>query len=94
MQSYGQDQYWQDYFDYRVAYYLLTTMIVAANSGNKDAYIDSRKELFSMKPKYYKNQHFKSILNKNYGMLKAIAIGRIIPQSYLLAQTICKLGIK
>ena len=94
MQSFGQDQYWQDYFDYRVAYYLLTTMIVAANSGNKDAYIDSRKELFSMKPKYYKNQHFGSILKNNYGMLKAIAIGRIIPQSYLLAQTICKLGIK
>ena len=31
------DTYWKDYFDYRVAYYLLMTMLVASNSGDRAA---------------------------------------------------------
>ncbi len=94
MKPYAKDQYWKDYFDYRVIYYLLTTMIVAANSGNKAAYKENQNELRSIKPKYTKNQHFWSILKHNYGILKAMAIGAFIPQNYLLANLICKLGIK
>lgn len=94
MQLYKLDRYWQTYFDYRVVYYLLMTMIVAVNSGKKKAYKENKKELFSIKPVYFTNQHFWGIMKKNYGWLKAIAIGVFIPMNYMLAKIICKIGIR
>lgn len=94
MQPVLKDQYWQDYFDYRVAYYLLMTMVVAANSGNKEAYDQNRKELIAMKPKYSSNQHFWQILKENYGQLKAMVIGGVVPVGYGIAHLACKVGIR
>ena len=86
--------YWKDYFDYRVIYYLLMTMVVAANAGDKKAYELNRRELLSMKPKYNKNQHYWEILKENYGTLKAVAIGGVIPMNYEMAHLVCKIGIR
>lgn len=94
MQPFVKDQYWKDYFDYRVAYYLLMTMVVAANSGNKEAYFQNRKELIAMKPKYSSNQHFWRILKENYGQLKAVVIGGVVPMGYRVTHLACKVGIK
>lgn len=88
------DKYWQDYFDYRVAYYLLMTMVVAANSGDKAAYTQNRKELLGLKPAYNKNQHYWRILKENYGFLKATVIGGVIPMGYTIAHWACRIGIK
>ena len=89
-----QDKYWCDYFDYRVAYYLLMTMVVAANSGDNEAYEQNRRELLEMKPKYNKNQHYWKILKENYGSLKAAVIGGVIPMDYAIAHLACKVGIR
>lgn len=86
--------YWRDYFDYRVAYYLLMTMIVAANAGDKKAYEQNRKELYAMKPRYSKNQHYWKILKENYGTLKAIVMGGIVPINYTIAHLACRVGIR
>ena len=94
MQPLAQETYWKDYFDYRVAYYLLMTMIVAANSDDREAYKQNRKELIAMMPKYNKNQHYWKILKENYGSLKAIVIGGIVPLNYAIAHLACKLGIR
>ena len=88
------DAYWKDYFDYRVAYYLLMTMVVAANSGDKESYEQNRKELLAMEPKYNKNQHYWRILKENYGNLKATVVGGIIPLNYAIAYLACKVGIR
>ena len=88
------DAYWKDYFDYRIAYYLLMTMVVAANSGDRDAYEQNRKELFAMTPKYNKNQHYWRILKENYGSIKAGVIGGMIPMGYGIAHLACKVGIR
>lgn len=88
------DSYWAEYFDYRVAYYLLMTMVVAANSGDRDAYEQNREELFAMTPKYNKNQHYWRILKENYGPLKAAVIGGVIPMEYRIAHLACKVGIR
>ena len=94
MSSNIENTYWTDYFDYRIIYYLLMTMIVAANAGDKIAYNQNRRDLLSKEPKYYKNQHYWKILIKNYGVLKAVAIGKVIPINYLIARAICIIGMK
>ena len=88
------DAYWRDYFDYRVVYYLLMTMVVAANSGNKEAYEQNRRELLAIKPKYNQNQHYWKILKENYGSLKATVVGGAIPMNYAIAYLACKVGIR
>lgn len=88
------DEYWKDYFDYRVAYYLLMTMIVAANASDKKAYYYNRKELLSIKPSYKKNQHFWKNLIRKYGKLKAIIIGDIIPIKYEIVHLFCKVEFR
>ena len=94
MQPIVQESYWKDYFDYRVAYYLLMTMVVAANSGDKAAYEQNRRELLAMKPKYNNNQHYWRILKENYGTIKAAVIGGVIPMGYPIAHLACKVGIR
>lgn len=88
------DSYWKDYFDYRVAYYLLMTMVVAANSGNRSAYEQNRQELLAIEPRYNQNQHYWRILKENYGPLKAVVIGSVIPIGYGIAHLACKVGIR
>ncbi len=85
-----EDSYWIDYFDFRVAYYLLATMVVAANADNKDAYEQSYEELRSLMPAYNKNQHFWRILKENFGRLRAVALGGVVPMNYALARRIGK----
>lgn len=88
------DEYWSDYFEYRIIYYLLMTMVVAANSEDKESYRNNRQDLLAKKPKYSKNQHFWRILKENFGVLKAIVIGILIPKGYTIARLACKIGIK
>lgn len=94
MEPLYQETYWKDYFDYRVIYYILMTMLVAANAGDREAYERYRQELFDMHPEFSKNQHYWKILRDNFGLLKAGVIGGIIPMNYTLAQLACRLGIK
>ena len=70
------------------------TMVVAANSGDKAAYEQNRRELLAMKPKYNNNQHYWRILKENYGTLKAAVIGGVIPMGYPIAHLACKVGIR
>ena len=70
------------------------TMVVAANSGNKEAFKLNREELLSMTPQDNKNQHFWRILKENYGTLKAAVIGGVIPMGYPIAHLACKVGIR
>ena len=88
------DSYWRDYFNYRVIYYLLMTMIVAANSKDKASYKINHDELMAIKPVFTNNQHFWPIMKENYGPLKSFAIGRLIPVSYSIANLICRIGLK
>lgn len=88
------DTYWKDYFDYRVAYYLLMTMLVAANAGNREAYEQNREELLTIKPAYNRNQHYWGILVRNYGWLRAAILGGIVPASYGIAHLMCKVGFR
>ncbi len=88
------DNYWRDYFDYRVIYYLLMTMVVAAYSGDKDAYVANRKELMAFSPKYNHNQHYHRILKENFGNAKSLVIGDFVPVNYGVARLVCTAGIK
>ena len=70
------------------------TMVVAANSGDMDAYDQNRDELLTMKPAYNKNQHYWRALKENYGRIKAMAVGGIIPINYAMARLVCKIGFR
>ncbi len=94
MQPETDDDYWKDYFDYRVIYYLLMTMIVAANTADRQAYRLNRRELLDIRPRYKRNRHFRSILRNNFGLLKAFVIGWVIPANYTVARLACKAGLK
>ena len=89
-----QDAYWKAYFEYRVIYYTLVTMLVAANAGDQEAYELQRQELFSIQPEYSKNRHYWKILRENFGFLNAGVVGGIIPLSFKLAHLACRLGLK
>ena len=88
------EAYWKDYFEYRVIYYTLMTLLVAANAGDKEAYKFTRKELFNMQPKFRNNQHYWKILKKNFGSLKSLIIGGIIPINFSIAHLVCKIGMR
>lgn len=87
------NQYWQDYFDYRIIYYSILSMLISANIDNKSKYIELKRNLNKNFPKYYLNQHFRHILFKNFGFLKGTVIGYIIPKSYTFAKTVCKVAL-
>ena len=89
-----EDAYWKDYFDFRIIYYLLMTIVVAANSGDKYAYEQNRDELLAMKPAYNMNQHYWRTLKENFGRMKAVAVGGIIPMNYAIARLVCKIGFR
>ena len=92
MESSKMNSYWADYFDYRVMYYLLMTMIVAANAGDKKSYFENKKELSAMNPN--KNQHYWKILQKNYGLIKSAVIGAVVPMHYIIARSVCLIALR
>lgn len=81
-------KYWQDYFDYRIIYYTLMTMVVAANAGDKKAYEKCRSR---MKHFSY-NQHLKPIMDYNFGTLKSFILRDFINKNYSLARAFCRVG--
>lgn len=86
----NQSTYWKDYFDYRIIYYRLQTIVVAANAGDKFTYNKTKKELLQASHNYKQNQHYKNILYRNFGKLRTFVIGTVIPSNYYIAFLICK----
>ena len=80
-------KYWRDYFDYRVIYYMLMTMLVAANAGDKKQYNKLRNAL---PYHYYQNIHYKEIFNANFSILKSLFIRKVVPNSYLITRIACR----
>lgn len=74
---------WKDYFDYRVIYAILLTVLVSARNGEKDTYLRCRNRLRELKWK--KHPYTKEILTYNHGKLKASVLMHMIPISYLVA---------
>ena len=94
MRTVTKEKYWVDYFKNRITYYRLMTMIVASNAGKKSKYYEVQGDLKREEPKYNKNQHYWSILNKNYGHIKSLVIGTVVPNSYWLTRILCKVAFK
>ena len=82
------DKYWQDYFDYRIIYYTLMTMVVAANANDKNVYMKCQDAL----RKSSSNRHIKPIMDYNFGPLKSLVLRDIIGKNYPLARMICKVA--
>lgn len=83
-----QDNYWKEYFDFRILYYELLTMIVAANASDYKVYKEMKKD----KQLFVRNRHFKHIIKRNYGNIKYFIMTKAIPSNYLLAKVICKVS--
>lgn len=88
------DSYWKDYFAFRVIYYQLMTLIVAANAGNKDDFYRIRKALRAERPQYWKNQHYWPVLTGIYGRIKAFLIGYVVPGNYALTRIMCQFAFR
>lgn len=83
------DFYWKSYFEYREIYYLLQTMIVAANAGDFEMFNSAKLKLKNYAYNYKKNVHLKPILQENFGRAKAFIIADIIPINYWLSHIGC-----
>lgn len=81
-------KYWRDYFDYRIIYYTLMTMLVAANAGDKKAYLKCQNILRKSSP----NQHLKPIMDYNFGGFKSLVLRELIDKNYMLARMVCKIA--
>ncbi len=88
------DEYWRSYFDYRIAYYLLTTLIVSAKVGNKAEYSKAMRQLKGMSPSYKTNMHYHAILFSNFGKLKGFVVGDIVPMGFIPARIACMIGMR
>lgn len=84
------ETYWKDYFTFRIAYYQLISLIVAANAGDREAFYRIRRELEKEIPEYSRNQHYWPVLSGIYGKIKACLIGYVVPLSYACTRFMCK----
>lgn len=83
--------YWNQYFEYRIIYYTLMSMLVAANSGDKEEYKQLKTKLNECK--YKKNIHLDHILKTNFGGIKAFAIKNLISENYDTARLLAKISL-
>lgn len=88
----SENMYWKSYFEYREIYYLLQTMVVSANAGNKQMFYGAKKMLNEKFPHYLKNEQLMPILKENFGIIKAVVISRIIPVNYFVSHMGCKIA--
>jgi len=86
--------YWIEYFDYRIVYYTIITMIVAAFNDDKERFYFYKRRLMIRKPFYIKNQHFLHVMVRNNGYLKATIMGIIVPNNFYLTKLMSKLALK
>lgn len=81
-----------EYFDYRYIYSLIQLCVVSAANQNKETYDDSQLKLKGMR--FHKNKYVKTILNNNFGKLKAVVLEDIIPSNYSIARFIVKTTVR
>lgn len=86
LQANGLYDGWEEYFDYRLAYAMLLTVLVGAKNGERDVYLRFRNELRQIKWK--KNPYTKKVLSCNHGKLKAFVLMNIIPLGYPVAHLV------
>lgn len=86
--------YWDEYFEYRIIYYIIVAMIVAAWGNNMEAYTTLQTKLVTEHPRWKKNLHIDQILRTNFGPLKAFVIKNIIPLHYKAAKLVCYLQMR
>ncbi|MFC2679880.1 glycosyltransferase family 2 protein [Limosilactobacillus vaginalis] len=85
--------YWTEYFNYRIIYYYLITMLVAANANEKQEYLNLRNSL-RKSTKFKKNKYLKQILKKNFGSLRSFAIENLIVFNFYFTRILAKLVFK
>lgn len=88
-----QDAYWKEYFEYREIYYMLQTMLIAANAKDKENFNRVKKELLSYPYPYRCNQHLKPIIDHNYGKLKSYVLRNLVPLNYSFTRIMCKAAL-
>ena len=88
----GESLYWDSYFEYRIIYYYLMAILVAANANRKQDYLELR-DLLRSTTEYKNNMFIKHILNKNFGMLKSFVITNFITANYGFARIIAQIAL-
>ena len=79
--------------DYRIIYYTLMAMLVAANSGNEERYKKLREDLIST-CNYKDNRFIDHVLCRNFGDIKAFAIKNLIAENYQIAQALAHFSLR
>ena len=87
------NEYWREYFEYRVIYYSLMSMLVAAFSKNKIKYNEIKESLFDFDNLFKQNKHIDHILNTNFGKLKAFVIKNMITYNYSMAKFVANIAL-
>lgn len=87
------NEYWIKYFEYRVIYYSLMSMLVAAFSKNKIKYNEIKESLFDFDSHFKENKHIDHILNTNFGKLKAFVIKNMITYNYSIAKFVADIAL-
>ena len=88
LQANGLYEGWEAYFNYRLAYATLLTVLVSARNGEREIYRRYCKSLKELKWK--KNPYTRKVLACNHGKLKTFVLMHIIPLSYAAAHLVTK----
>ena len=91
-ESVGLNEDWLEYYDYRVIYSVIQTMIVASHTNNKSKYRQYQSIYRNMKKR--KNKYTKTVLRNNHGRFKAFVLRNIIPFNFSIARLISKVALK
>ena len=92
-EMHNESEYWIEYFDYRIIYYTLMAMLVAANAKDKETYQRLKRRLETL-PNLKNNMHLDHILDYNFGKTKAFAIKKLIPADYQVARMLAIISLR
>ena len=83
---------WDVYYQYRIIYSLIRSMIIMARIGNLEEYRKQREQLRELKWKA--NQYTKVILDHNHGKLKSFVLRHIIPLNFHIAHMVTNIVLR
>lgn len=86
-------KYWKDYFEYRVCYYTLLTLLVSAKAKNKNEF-NAAKKLLLYDLKASENPLYRQIMTNNFGFLRSFVLRKVIPINYYVSSFICRFALK
>ena len=83
------EEKWGTFFEYLTIYHYILLLLVLSYNDEKKLYKKYKKEL--LKLNYRKNEYIDIVLRENNGIIKALILKNVVPNSYFFTKIITKI---